>query len=97
MPTVIRSPEAAEDLLEIWQYIADDNEAAADKLLNELDTASKMLARNLKAGRARPELAPGLRSFPVGRYILFYRPIADGAEIVRVLHGSRDIDSIFGL
>ncbi len=97
MPTVIRSPEAAEDLLEIWQYIADDNEAAADKLLNEIDAASKMLARNPKTGRERPELAPRLRSFPVGRYILIYRPIDEGVELVRVLHGSRDIDSIFGL
>jgi len=97
MPTVIRSPEAAEDLLEIWQYIADENEAAADKLLTEIDTASKMLAQNPKAGRERPELVPRLLSFPVGRYILFYRPTDDGVEIVRVLHGSRDIDSIFGL
>jgi toxin ParE1/3/4 len=97
MPKVIRSPEAAEDLLEIWQYIADDNEAAADKFLNEISTTSKMLARNPKAGRERPELAPRMRSFPVGRYVLFYRPIDDGVEIVRVLHGSRDIDSIFGL
>ncbi|MGH9831991.1 MAG: type II toxin-antitoxin system RelE/ParE family toxin [Blastocatellia bacterium] len=96
MLKVIRSPEAAEDLLEIWQYTADDNEAAADKLLDEIDRASKMLARNPQAGRDRPELAPRLRSFPVGRYILFYRPIDDGVEIVRVLHGSRDIDSIFG-
>lgn len=56
-----------------------------------------MLARNPKAGRERPDLAPRLRSFPVARYVLFYRPIDDGVEIVRVLHGSRDIDSIFGL
>jgi toxin ParE1/3/4 len=97
MAKVIRSPEAAEDLLEIWQYIADENEAAADKLLNEIDAASKMLARNPKAGRERPDLAHKLRSFPVGRYVLFYRSIDDGVEIVRVLHGSRDIDSIFGL
>jgi toxin ParE1/3/4 len=97
MPEVTRSPEAAQDLLEIWQYIADDNEAAADKLLDEIDRASKMLARNPAAGRERPELVPRLRSFPVGRYIVFYRPIDDGVELVRVLHGSRDIDSIFGL
>jgi toxin ParE1/3/4 len=97
MPQVIRSPEAAEDLLEIWQYIADNNEAAADKLLDEIDRTSKMLARNPKAGRDRPEIAPSLRSFPVGRYVLFYRPADDGVEMVRVPHSSRDIDSIFGL
>jgi toxin ParE1/3/4 len=95
MPKVIRSLEAAEDLLEIWQYIADDNEAAADKFLNEINATSKMLARNPKAGRERPELALKLRSFPVGHYVLFYRPIDDGVEIVRVLHGARDVYARF--
>jgi toxin ParE1/3/4 len=42
-------------------------------------------------GRARPELAADLRSFPVGNYVLFYRPIADGVELVRALSGHRDI------
>lgn len=97
MAQVLQSPEAEQDLLEIWLYVADDNEEAADKLLNEIDEASKMLARNPKAGRERPEIAPGLRSFSVGRYILFYRQMDDGVEVVRALHGSRDIDSIFGL
>ena len=46
-------------------------------------------------GRARPELAADLRSFPVGNYIIFYRPIEDGVEIVRVLSGARDIDALF--
>jgi toxin ParE1/3/4 len=55
------------------------------------------LTPRAEAGRERPELAPRLRSFPAGRYVLFYRPIGGGIEIVRVLHGSRDIDSIFGL
>jgi toxin ParE1/3/4 len=56
-----------------------------------------MLAKYPEAGRERPEIAAGLRSFPIGKYVLFYRPIHDGVEIVRVLHGSRDIDSIFSL
>jgi len=46
-------------------------------------------------GRLRDELADGLRSFPVGRYVIFYRPIPKGIEIVRVLHGARDLDAIF--
>jgi len=46
-------------------------------------------------GRARDELEVGLRSFPVGRYAIFYLPIPDGVEIVRVLHGARDLDAIF--
>jgi len=39
--------------------------------------------------------AEGMRSFPVGRYVIFYLPLADGSDIVRVLHGARDIERIF--
>jgi plasmid stabilization system protein ParE len=46
-------------------------------------------------GRARLELAPNLRSLLVGDYVMFYRPIDDGIEVVRVLHGARDIDAMF--
>ena len=46
-------------------------------------------------GRARPELAAELRSLPVGKYTIFYLPLSNGVQIVRVLHGARDIDAIF--
>lgn len=47
-------------------------------------------------GRARDELAAELRSFPFGRYVIFYEPIEDGIDVVRVLHSARDIDAVFG-
>ena len=43
---------------------------------------------------AREELASGLRSFPVRRYVVFYRPLVDAIEVVRVLHGARDVTEI---
>ena len=46
-------------------------------------------------GRARDELSPGIRSMPFGRYVIFYAPLADGIDIIRVLHSSRDIDAVF--
>jgi toxin ParE1/3/4 len=46
-------------------------------------------------GRKREKLFPGLRSFPVGRYIIFYRIRPDQIEIVRVLSSYRDIDALF--
>lgn len=49
-----------------------------------------------EAGRSRSELQMGLRSFPVGRYLIFYRPSATSVEIVRVLHSARDVDAMFG-
>jgi toxin ParE1/3/4 len=46
-------------------------------------------------GEARPELAADLRSFSAGNYVIFFRPITDGIQVVRVLHGSRDIAAVF--
>jgi aryl-alcohol dehydrogenase-like predicted oxidoreductase len=68
----------------------DDNMAAADGLLDEMERQCKQIARQPLMGRSRPELRPALRSFPVGRYVLFYQPTADGIELVRVLHSARD-------
>jgi toxin ParE1/3/4 len=50
-----------------------------------------MLMQNPLAGRERPELQQRLRSFPVGNYIIFYVPLPDGIEIVRVMNGRQDI------
>jgi toxin ParE1/3/4 len=55
-----------------------------------------MLARTPRMGRVRDELAPGLRSFPIGDYLIFYRNVPKGIAVVRVLSGYRDIESLFG-
>ena len=52
-----------------------------------------MLAETPLAGRARDDLAVNLRSFPVGRYIIFYTPVSDGVEVVRVMNSRQDIDA----
>jgi len=95
MPVISKRPRAQSDLAEIWDYIADDSEPAADEFIDTLDQKFQVLAARPLAGRVRDELAEGIRSFPVGRYIIFYRPQAQGVEIVRVLHGARDLDAIF--
>jgi toxin ParE1/3/4 len=59
----------------------------------EIEAAFDMLAENPLAGRARDDLAPKIRSFPVGNDIIFYLPLSDGIEVVRVLHGRQDIDA----
>jgi len=89
------SPRASSDLIEIWGYIADDSVANADAFIDKLYQAIQVLARQPGSGRHREELAPGIQSFPFGRYIIFYRVVAGAVEIVRVLHGARDIENIF--
>jgi toxin ParE1/3/4 len=88
--------EAAEaDLVEIWQFIAEDSVSKADSLLASLDDKAATLARNPEIGRLRPELADELRSFPIGNYILFYTCTPEGILIARVLHGAQDIERMF--
>jgi toxin ParE1/3/4 len=89
------SPRANSDLIEIWSYIADDSIANADAFIDKLYETIHVLGRQHGSGRQREELAPGIQSFPFGRYIIFYRAITNAIEIVRVLHGARDIENIF--
>jgi toxin ParE1/3/4 len=90
------SGDADSDLMAIWLSIADNDIDAADRVMKAIVDKFVLLAKNTKMGRARPELAPRLRSFPEGKYIILYRLAPDAIEIVRVLHGARDIESIFG-
>src|SRR5579863_1361952 len=94
MPNVVVRPMALADLVEIWAFIAQDSVNHADRFAGLIDRQLRALARQPHMGRNRPELAADLRSFPVGRYIIFYVPFAKGVEVVRVLHGARDIESI---
>ena len=91
MAKVVTSVAAEADADEIWFWIAAERPRAADALLRSFDEASSMLAEFPKAGVAREDLASGLRSFAVYPYILFYRPIAGGIEVARVLDGRRNI------
>ena len=95
MPRVLRTPEADDDLWEILVYIARDNEDAAFRLIDTIDEKLYMLAQFPGGGQARPELLPNLRSFPVGNYLIFYRPIEDGIEVLRVVHGARNLRRLF--
>jgi toxin ParE1/3/4 len=92
---VLRKPQAEADLIEIWTYIAQASPIRADKQLDEIDEKSHMLAQSPFIGKARDEFGPTIRSFPISNYLLFYQPIEDGIEIIRVLHGARDIEALF--
>lgn len=95
MGQVFRSPETHADLLEIWQYIATDNLDAADQVLSTVNEKAQSLLDHPEMGRRREELAPSLRSIPIGSYLIFYRVSGDDIEIVRVLHAARDIEAIW--
>ena len=92
MPTVLKRPDAELDLFFIWERVSLDNPNRADHVLDFLEEKFDLLATQPLMGRERPELTPSrLRSFVAGRYIVFYLPLADGINIVRVLDGRQDI------
>lgn len=90
MRTLEYRRRAERDLDDIAVYIARDDPRRALSFIRELRRTCELLADNPLMGRARPELKPGLRSFPHGDYLIFYRPLRDGVSVTRVLHGSRD-------
>lgn len=69
-----------EDLAEVWDHIADDSLRAADRWVDQLDEQFQLLATQPLMGRARGDLSPRLRSFPFGRYLIFYEPVEDGID-----------------
>ena len=86
---------AENDLLEAWLFIADDNPAAADRVVEAIDQDAHLLLAQPLMGRERPELAAGLRSWPTStRYTLYYFADASGIIIARVLHHARDIRDV---
>lgn len=94
MPQVDLSLLAQSDLREIWDYVAQDSEFQADRLLNRFSLKFNHLARNNCLGRPRPELAQNCRSYPMDKYCFYYSPTDDGILLLRVLHSARDIQQI---
>jgi toxin ParE1/3/4 len=95
MPRILRTPAAEADMWEILLHVARDSEDAAFRLIDSIDERFELLARFPGAGPERPELAPELRSFPVGNYLILYKPLDDGIEVMRVVHGARNLRRLF--
>lgn len=91
--SIRRSRQALDDQRDIWLAIAEDNMRAADGVYERINDAVFMLAEHPEAGRARDELRPELRCFPVGSYLIFYTLDGGTLGIRRIMHGARDIKS----
>jgi toxin ParE1/3/4 len=95
MPSVAIRPKALEDLAEIWACIAEDSPRPADAFAAAIDREIRGLGRRPLIGRARPEFVDRPEKPPFGRYVIFYLPRNRGIEVVRVLHGARDLKPLF--
>ena len=87
--------QAEEDLLALWRYRAGYSPASATALMRSFHQQFALLADYPQLGQARPELRLGLRSFPHAQHSIFYHQRPDGIEIVRVVHGRRDVRALF--
>ena len=95
MASVLFARSAQTDLLEAWLFIAEKNESAADQVLDVIQQEANILVTQPLMGRARPELAEGVRSWPTSTpYILYYVVTTDGITVIRALHHARDVQQI---
>lgn len=91
------SPASETDLLELWGYLATHaSGVVADEQVRKVERACRVLSEWPHSGRPRDALIPGMRSVAVAPYVVFYRVSDNTIEVVRVLHGRRDIEAIFG-
>jgi len=95
MTSIRFSKTAHADIAEIALYLCDLNPISAERFVNALDHICVLLAEHPRLGRPRRELADGLRSFPVGNYLVFYVIEAEAVHVIRVLHGARNLPGIF--
>ncbi len=88
--SVRRTQQADEDMEDIASYISLDSPKAAQNWLDAIEAKFEVIGMTPGLGVSRPEVRAELRSFSFGNYLILYRKIEDGAEIVRVMHGARD-------
>jgi toxin ParE1/3/4 len=92
------APQAEAELDAIWYYIATESGSfkVADRFIDSLAERFYMLATSPHLGRRRDDdLRPGMRSFPVGQYLILYRIDNQDVLILHVVRGSRDIEALF--
>ena len=95
MPRIIKRPLAETDLIDIWLFITEDSVINADAYLRRIEQLFRVLADQPLMGQNRNEIADSIKSFPIESHVIFYYALDDGIDIVRVLHGARDIEAVF--
>jgi toxin ParE1/3/4 len=92
------APQASAGRSNIWNYIFKESgdADAADNVIDAIIKHFYLLNQYPRMSRARDDLRPGVRSFPIGQYVILYVIDDEDIEIVHVIHGRRDIDRLFG-
>jgi toxin ParE1/3/4 len=102
VPKFILAPCIEDELWAILQFIAQDNPHAATRVIDAAHETFKNLAATPGLGRPHKFRNPQLKAVRSWRvsgfdnYLIFYRPIPDGVQVLHVYHGARDIEALFG-
>ncbi len=95
MSNYIISPSASRDLNEIADYFLPRNLEAGEKLFREFNKKCQNLANFPSMGRSYAHIKPSLRGLPLDGYVILYQVLDDGVEILGVVSGNRDLESLF--
>ena len=95
MTRLVLSIAAREDLIDVWEYISLHNSDSADHYVRQLQERARQLLSHPELGRRHDEVAAGVRGLVFHNHILFYVITPDRIEIVRILHGARDLPAAF--
>jgi antitoxin ParD1/3/4 len=89
----ILSPQAADDLINIWRYIKEQSTLEiADRVESVIRERIAFLARHPEAGHWRKDLTDvAVRFFSVYSYLIVYLPESKPLQIVAIVHGRRDV------
>ena len=85
------SQPARDDLVDIWEFIAEHDELAADRYIEHMRLRARELIRYPHLGRMRREIHPGIRGLLFRNHLIFYRVKKTSVQILRILHGSMDL------
>jgi toxin ParE1/3/4 len=95
MARVVRSDQAQADLEGIFDYLDSQSTQAADRFAVKFEQTCNLHASHPEIGASAAEYALNLRHFTVWNYAIFYRPVDHGIELIRIIHGARDIPKLF--
>ncbi len=95
MPRLVILPAARADLIEIGDFIAQDNPVRALSFLAEIEAKMLQAAERPERFPARGDVHEALRSARHGRYLIFFLDAGEEVRIIRVLHGARDLPRVF--
>ena len=85
---------AREDLIGIWVYLEPRNPSAADRIYDLIRDQTSLLKDHPQLGPARPDIADDARVLVIERWLVLYRLIEGGVQIVRIIDGARDLSAL---